>query len=295
MLEAETADPMGDPERRALSAGRASWHAITRDELETTLQLASGPWSEAVGKIEFPWLCWHVNDAWSLVQQRMVLSAGWTPVVGNDPRAGTPPLVDGAVYVDFNDGLDFPALSMLFPLEFVFLFAPRLAFWHSDLLIREPLFRELADLFRQLPDGETAAVDGRKRWYRNFVGKRGRYWELVGCTTRAASRDQYEKACGWWRRPQLHPNCMDEAQRQVRQNYTIDHGAGILVWQERYGGTVRAIPSAPLDEGHCTRIGNRRYKPQSPNDWRRDLSKDLPSNYDLKEVCARLGLTRFLV
>ncbi len=294
MLENPADFQENDQERRTLSVGRASWHAISRGEFETVRQLAGGPWKEQLDGIELPWLCWHVDEQWSLVQQRMVSAAGWTPVVGNDPRAGRPPLIDGAVYVDFNDGLGLPALSMLFPLEFVYLFSSRLAFWHSDLLIREPMFFQLAEEFRALQDGATAAVDGRKRWYRNLLGKRGRYWELIGCTTRGASRDQYKNACGWWRHQHLHPNCTTDSSKRVRQRYTIDHGAGILVWEEQHGGVVHTLPSRPLEEGHCTRIGNKRYTPLSPNDWRRDLSKDLSFNYDIREVCSRLGLTKYL-
>lgn len=281
--------------RRLYAAGKGSWEWITHEETERVRALAADSWASALSGVEYPWLCWNVHDQWCLVQQRMVRAAGWTPVVGFDPRVGAPPLVDDAILIDFNLGLNFPAMSMMFPLEFVFLFAPRLAFWHSDLLVREPLFRSLADSFKQLADGQTAATDMRTRWYRRLLGQRpGRYWELMGCTMREASHAQFENGCGWWRRPTMHPNCPDEKECAARKQYTHDHGSGILIWQQRHGGQVKPIPAKPLEEGHCTRIGNKRYQPQSPKDHRRDLSKDLSFNYDLDEVCQKLGLAHYL-
>ncbi len=281
--------------RRQFAAAKGSWHWLSNAEWARALELASGSWAEKLHGVQFPWLCWNVDSQWCLVQQRMVTAVGWTPVVGFDPRAGEPPLVEGAILVDFNRGLDFPSMSMMFPLELTFLFAPRLAFWHSDLLVRKPLFVDLASSFRTLKPGLTAAVDLRARWYRRLLGeKRGRYWELIGCTTREASRAQFETGCGWWRHTSAHVNCPNESERQARSRYTHDHGSGILIWEERHGGLVQPISAKPLDEGHCTRIGNKRYQPQSPTDHRRDLSKDLSHNYDLKEVCAALGLAEFL-
>ena len=285
-----------DPELRTYAVGKGSWHAISADEAAMVQELAAGEWAKALEGVEYPWLCWNVAEEWCLVQQRMVRSAGWTPVVGFDPRAGAPPLVDGAMLLDFNAGLEFPVLQMTIPMEWVFLFAPRLAFWHSDLLIREPLFQELAESFRKLPDGVTAAVDDRTRWFRRLRGQnRGRFWELIGCTTRGASADQFAKGCGWWRRVIYHPNCPNDGrERAARQIYSWDHGGGILVWKERHDGRVKPIPGKPLQEGHCTRCGNKKYEPQSPINARKDLSRDLVHNYDLQEVCERLGLSRFL-
>ena len=283
-----------DPEMRLFAAGSGSWLGITANELDLAKRIAEQEWAERLHGIEYPWLCWNVADEWCLVQQRLVESVGWTPIVGYDPRAGAPPLIDGAVLVDFNAVLNYPKLQMIFPVELAFLFAPRLAFWHSDLLVREPLLRQAADLFKELSDGEIAAVDDRARWYKRLRGHRGRYWELLGCTTRGASENQFAHGCGWWRRPALHPNCPSDAERQARQAYTWDHGAGILIWEERHGGKVIPIAGKPLDEGHCTSIGNKRYIRKSPLNPRRDLSSDLVANYDLGEVCKHLNLTHFL-
>lgn len=280
--------------RQQYVIGKGSWSFVTQDRVDRIKQVAREVWAPAIEGLDYPWLCWNVDEDWCLVQQRMVRSVGWTPVVGYDPRVGAPSLIEGAVQINFNEGLDLPAMSMMFPLEWVFLFAPRLAFWHSDLLIREPLLQKLADDFKRLSDGESAAVDVRAKWYRRLLGHTGRYWELIGCTTQAASRSQFECGCGWWRRPLRHINCPDGQELTKREKYYYDHGSGILIWQERCHGRVRPIAATPVEEGHCSRIGNKHYKPQSPTDHRRNLNKDLSSNYDLRDVCAGLGISRFL-
>ncbi|HHJ18559.1 MAG TPA: hypothetical protein ENJ84_01800 [Gammaproteobacteria bacterium] len=278
--------------RKLFRSARGNWDAFDFPIEDVQLHLEA--WRTALQNIERPWLCWSVNNEWSLVQQRLVQAVGWTPVVGFDPRAGRPNTVAGAVAVDFNAGFDFPALSMLFPLEFVFLFADRLAFWHSDLLVREDVLRKLAGQFAALADGEVAAVDDRGSLIARLRGHTPRFWELIGCTTRAASRDQFEKGCGWWRHIVEHPNCPPGSERKRRRRYGYDHGVGVYYWHKRYGGKVHGIPESLVEEGHCTRIKNVSYERLSPEDERRDLSQDLPHNYDLAEVCARLDLSRFL-
>ncbi len=278
-------------ERELYRAGKGNWNAFPFPA-ETVLKQAER-WRDVLAGIERPWLCWNVNEAWCLVQQRLVESVGWTPVVGFDPRAGRPEIIDSAVVLDFNEGFDFPALHMVFPLEFVFVFAPRLAFWHSDLLVRPERMQKIVAIFEGLADGEMAAVDDRGSFLSRLRGHVPRYWELIGCTTRAASRDQFERGSGWWRHIADHPNC-PENERESRKRYGYDHGVGIYYWQKQYGGRVRPIPESWVAEGHCTRIRNPHYEPQSPNDERRDLSKDLVHNYDLVEVCRRLGLDDFL-
>lgn len=283
-----------DPEKRRYAAGNGSWLAITDEEFELARRLAVSKWAVALSGVEYPWLCWSVADDWCLVQQRMVRSVGWTPVVGYDPRAPIPTLIEGSILIDFNDGLGYPALSPHFPMELVFMFAPRLAFWHSDLLIRKPLLKKVSDIFKNLKDGEMAAVDDRTRWYKRLLGSYGRYWELLGCTTNRASASQFEHGCGWWRRTIFHPNCKSDDEREARKPYTWDQGGGILIWQERFSGRVIPLPQKQFIEGHCTRIGNPNFKPQSPNDTRRDPTKDLVYNYDLEKVCYQLGLLEYL-
>lgn len=273
-------------------AAKANWGAfeLPMDDVYRHVNA----WRTALDGVEKPWLCWNVNSEWSLVQQRLVRAVGWTPVIGFDPRAGRPKTIPEAVVVDFNAGFEFPAMHMVFPLEFVFLFADRLAFWHSDLLVREKILRELADQFAALADGQISAVDDRGNYISRLRGHTPRYWELVGCTTRNASRDQFEKGCGWWRHIAEHPNCPRGQEQERRRRFGYDHGVGIYYWSKYYGGKVEKIPESLVAEGHCTRIKNTNYERQSPEDERRDLSKDLPHNYDLTEVCTQLGLSQFL-
>ncbi|MBK1704671.1 hypothetical protein CKO40_09015 [Halochromatium glycolicum] len=284
-----------DPDQRRYAAGNGSWLAITPEEFEAITAQAKTAWRSALEGIAYPWLCWSVASDWCLVQQRLVRSVGWTPIVGYDPRADVPPIIDGAILMNFNKEIGFPKLTPMVPMELTYLFAPRLAFWHSDLLVREPLLRKIAELFKALSDGEMAAVDDRQRWHQRIRGNRGRYWELLGCTTRGASQSNFAHGCGWWRRSYLHPNCQTEEERNLRRRrYTWDHGAGILAWQELHNGKLRPLRAKPLQEGHCTKISNKRYIKQSPNNAKKDLTKDLVFNYDLNEVCIKLGLAKFL-
>jgi len=107
-----------------------------------------------------------------------VKHVGWTPVLGFDPRIGPRPVEPGFVLIDFNANFGLPLMLPHFPLEFMFLWADRLAFWHSDLLCRLPVMEGLARRFEALEDGQTTAVleRGGRRNYFNF--KRHRFWEL---------------------------------------------------------------------------------------------------------------------
>jgi hypothetical protein len=271
-------------------AGKANWDAFSFSMQD--VERAAGEWSAELAGIERPWLCWNVDSDWCLVQQQLVKFAGWTPVVGFDPRAGQPKLIPGSVLIDFNRGFDFPALHMVFPLEFVFLFCDRLAFWHSDLLVDPVVLRDLADSFVLLKDGQTAAVDSRKTFLRRLKGEKARYWELIGCTTRQASDEQFQRGSGWWRHIEKHPNCpAGSIERWRRKKYNYDHGGGILYWERHYSGRVVRIKKELVEEGHCTGIGKPEYRRVSPIDERRDLSKELRLNYELYDVCRRLGIT----
>lgn len=255
---------------------------------------AAAEWKEALKGVERPWLCWNVSHRWCLLQQRLVQEVGWTPVVGYDPRSGPPPVVPGGVLIDFNRTLQFPVLFFMFPLEFAFLFAPRLAFWHADLLCTMKNMQKLAGIYDSLKDGEMAAVvdKGGRRYMFSF--KRHRFWELAGCTTAAASRDQFEKGAGWWRSFNCHPNCPDAAERAVRDTYHWDFGYGVMYWKRRYGGKAIAIASHPLQEGHCTSISKPDYKRVGPEGDTRNMGAEIDLNYNIEEVAARLGIAHLL-
>src|SRR5437870_12049476 len=119
---------------RSTSIGHGNWEAynLPLDRIYSAAQ----EWAGALEGVVRPWLCWNVSPRWCLLQQKLVQQAGWTPVVGFDPRSGPPPLSSDAILIDFNRTFDFPVMFYMFPLEFAYLFAPRLAFWHADLLCR---------------------------------------------------------------------------------------------------------------------------------------------------------------
>jgi hypothetical protein len=273
------------------AAGVGNWRRFEQAGLSLPLvaDAASG-WKAALGAAERPWLCWNVDPDWCHEQQRQVLAAGWTPVVGFDPRVGPPPVLNGAVLIDFNAQLGLPVMWPHFPLEFVHWWAPRLAFWHSDLLLRPEKMRSLAETFDRLPDGWMMAVRPRFSWREALAG-RLRYWELVGCTTAGASDAAFHEGCGWWMGWPYHVMTADrERERERRKRYYWDHGAGIRYWRNHRHGKVRLIPESYVAEGHFTRIGKPDYQRASPDNFQRDLSKDLPLNFSLGEAKRKLGI-----
>lgn len=273
--------------------GTGDWEADTIP-LEKIFEAAE-EWRRIVGAIDRPWLVWHVSDRWSWVQQLLILHVGWTPVVGRDPAAPIPTLAPGSVFVDFNARFGFSKMWLHFVIEFSWLFCKdRLAFWHADLLCRLSTMERLAEIFESLRPGELAAVKetgGIRNWLR---WKRHRYWELVGCQTNEASRSHWETGTGWWRHFAFHPNCPDAAERERRRSYYWDHGTGIMYWKRRYGGRVRDIPLKLVAEGHCTSIGNPRYRFTWGSPARKDLTVDLDANYQIETVCRRLGIESLL-
>lgn len=254
---------------------------------------AAEAWRAAVAGVERPWLCWHVNDRWTRIQSRLVREVGWTPVIGYDPRFDPPSPTHDAVVVDFNLDFGFPLMYMHFPLEFAYLWSPRLAFWHSDLLCRPDVMRDLANTFAGLPDGRMAAVrdlGGRRNWL-NF--RKHRYWELVGCTTAGASESQYRHGAGWWQHFECHPNCPSPQERIRRGKCYYDHGTGIMYWQRRCGGKVTLLDRKRVEEGHCTSINFQNYQRLAPVN-RKLLGAELDLNFDLEQVARRLGVEQFL-
>ena len=246
-------------------------------------------WRAAVAGVDRPWLCWNVNDDWCVFQQKLVLSVGWTPIVGWDPNCGVgaPPLMHGAIAVDFNEGLGYEALWPHFPLEFAFMWTERLAFWHADLLVRIDKLKKYANLFAQLKDGEMAAVPSRGG-VRNMLRRRThRYWELLGCMTRGASESQFKLGCGWWRNFYRHPQTPPEEADQ-RSKYYYDSGVGIMYWKRRYAGKVLDISERTLREGHFTKVGNANYV------HRGNKGQELAENFDISDAAKRLGLESFL-
>jgi hypothetical protein len=275
-------------------AGTGNWKFFT-SALQDSIFQAARVWKNRLAGIEKPWLCWNVSGRWSYLQQRLVQAVGWIPVVGFDPRVGPPPLAEGSILIDFNQTLNLPLLWPHVPLEFAFLFADRLAFWHADLLCRLPVMERLARQFENLKDGQMAAVLDRGGLRNRLNFKAHRYWELCGCTTRSASENQYYNGSGWWRNFQLHPKCVSEQERERRQGYDYDSGVGILYWQRNYNGSVVPIHEE-VREGHCSEIGNKNYQ-KLPHHYEptRNLGAEIDLNYSIEEVAARLGVAHLLV
>ena len=277
--------------------GQGQWPAFRalNIDLEELTNIAM-EWGRQLESIDRPWLCWNVNDDWCFVQQRLVTEAGWTPVVGFDPRVGPPSrLLPDSIVFDFNKNLRLPILYPHFPLEFAFLFCERIAFWHSDLLIRRTQIPGLKNLFEALTDGQTAAtwVDPGLRY--KFTQRHKRYWELIGCTTRGASRDQFEKGCGWWMAYWAHPN--QQNGRRIKGRYYWDHGAGIYYWHKHAQGDVVVILGKDYEEGHFTKIGNKAYVRTlelGGTDVRRKMSEELVRHFALRDACAKLDLEDML-
>jgi hypothetical protein len=255
---------------------------------------AAAEWRIALAGIERPWLCWNVSDRWCTLQQRLINEVGWTPVIGFDPRCGPPKTVlPGSVVIDFNAHFGLEIMWPHFPLEFAFLYSDRLAFWHADLLCRLEVMHKLKDIFNNLSDGSMAAVPdlGSRRHFYRF--RHHRYWELVGCTTRGASKSQFELGSGWWRCFNLHPSCTDDRERRRRDAYYYDSGVGIMYWKRRLGGKVIDIPGKWVAEGHCTSISKKDYRQVKPG-GPRNLSAEIDLNFDIEEVAKQLGIRQFL-
>lgn len=273
--------------------GTGNWKAYTLP-LDPIFSAAE-QWKRRLIGIQKPWLCWNVSARWCLLQQKLVRHAGWTPLVGFDPRVGPPPLIPEAILIDFNEPFQFPVMWPHFPLEFAFLFTPRLAFWHADLLCRLPVLEKLAALFSSLEPGRMAAVldKGGRRNYLNF--KSHRYWELCGCTTREASENQFYNGTGWWRCFDQHPKCVAPEERAWRRTYSYDSGVGILYWRNNYRGAITDINIHLVKEGHCSEIGAKNYvsAPSHVTAWR-NLATELESNYSLDQVAKNLGIAHLL-
>lgn len=274
--------------------GTGHWEAVREKNLsiDDLLGIARG-WGRQIGDIQRPWLCWNVDPAWCLVQQKLVVEAGWTPVVGGDPRAARPALLKESIFIDFNKELQLPTMWLHFPMEFIFAMAPRMAFWHADLLLRREKMEKLARSFADMPDGEAAAVRPRQGRLAFLSPRQLRYWEVIGCNTRAASKSQFDQGAGWWMNFWDHPSTPPAA-REARSRYYYDSGSGVRCWHKKLGGHMHLIDEAYIEEGHCTRIGRKDYKEASPNNFTRNLTKELSLNNELTEVCGRLGIADLL-
>lgn len=281
-----------DSEKVRMYAGIGNWGGFNASPFTYhDILTVSKDWATALARVERPWLCWNVDPDWCLLQQRMVLEVGWTPVVGYDPRVGPPPVLPGAVLIDFNADFQFGTMYPHFPLDYAFAYADRLAFWHADLLMPIQQLKAYASRFEGLSDGQMIAVEPRfSVRHRILDANSMRYWELLGCTTRGASRSNFDEGCGWWQSFYLHPNCPSLQEFKKRSVLYWDCGVGIRYWHKQLGGHLVAIPEYEIAAGHFTRMRRKNYIAASVDNWSRDLSKELSVNFPLRSVCKEFGL-----
>ncbi len=278
-------------ERAQFLFGRGGWPAFHRIDYDIeNLFKAAEQWQKDLEGLDKAWLVWNAHDDWCVVQQKMIERAGWTPLVGCDPRIGKPSsLSKNAIFYDFNKTLQLPFLHPIFVLEFVFLFIDKLAFWHSDLLLPDEKMLKLAQTFDQLQDGQTCAV---KHWHRKrFWRKPQRAWELVGCTTRSASKHQFEVGAGWWSNIHAHINCQSEAEAMFRkEKVNWDHGAGIKYWKDKYKGDLKYIPLEYVEKGHFSPTSHPNLFVRKKHDIGRNLQEQLDSQSGVELACEKVGI-----
>lgn len=271
-------------------AGTGNWHAFNLPFDKVIA--AADEWKSIVKGHPKLWLCWNVNDSWCLLQQKLAKEAGWTPVVGWDPMCGVgrPPVAPGALCIDFNATFGMPSLFMHVPLELAFLWIEdKLAFWHSDLLLPRSEMKYLSDLFGRLEGKEMAAVFSYGGIQNVFRLATHRYWELCGCTTRAASKDQFDKGSGWWKNIAFHPNAPQDREEQHRRKSLIpEHGIAIRYWEKRYGGTVRKISERKISRGHFSVTTTKPYKIAATK------AEEMNINFDLTEIACDFGIDDLL-
>jgi hypothetical protein len=276
-----------DVARSEGDGGTGNWRALRRsvDDLHN----AASSWKAQVGGRDKLWLCWNVNEDWCFLQQRLALEVGWTPVVGWDPNSSSGPptrIAPGAVVIDFNALLRFPVLFPHVAIDLAHLWADRLAFWHSDMLLSRRKMQHAAIMFGALEDGELAAVLSLGG-LRNLLRPRAwRYWEVLGCTTKGASAAMFDTGSGWWRHWALHHvNTPDsEALRAKRATYHQDHGGGVLWWKNHHGGHVRRIAERFVTEGHFSITSKKDYV-KAPS-----KSEEMAINFDLQTIARRFEI-----
>jgi hypothetical protein len=249
---------------------------------------AAEEWKKRIEGVSHPWLCWNVHPDWCVVQQKLILAIGWTPVIGWDPSLcrAAPPLLPNSIAIDFNERLQLLAMWPHFPMEFAFLWTDKLAFWHADLLMGVEKLQKYAQMFDCVKDGEMSAVLSRGGLKNRFKFRSHRYWEVLGCTTREASKSQFDNGCGWWRHIESHPNCRDEDELRRRRKYYYDHGVGIMYWKNRYNGKIIDINHKDIADGHFSMAESKKYIAA------KSKTEELEKNCDLSSILTRFGIDR---
>lgn len=284
-------------ENLRFTTGKANWKGFQLPLADIVGEAKS--WASICAGHDKLWLCWNVDPEWCIVQQKLAKDMGWTPLVGGDPRAAMPRLLDGSLYINFNKTFKLPMLHMVFAIEFAFLYAPsKLAFWHSDLLVRPEKLKKWAEMMDTLNPGDMFVTVPGRGMKQKLLGQQQRYWELLACTTKEASAHQFAHAAGWMANIMYHPMTPQSPKEKVaRAKQYYDHGAGIRYWADHYkpaDSRLLTVDESELDEGHFSRIRAKSYKSASPNNARRDLTSELARNFDLSVEATKLGLKGYL-
>ncbi len=275
-------------------AGAGNWMYTPPDAVDAISDAAIG-WKAALSGVQLPWLCWCTDDDWCYTQQELVQSVGWTPVVGGDGSVTNPRIHKDGIFIDFNRPFGTAKMRPHFPLAFHHLFADRLAFWHSDLLPDRSVLERIAKQFRSLPEGKLSAVL-QKRSLKRLVGSIltrtpsfSRIFELIGCSTAAASRSQFEEGYGWWRHQEFNPNA---TRQTIAQKMHWEFGVGTYQWMRKHPGSFEPV-DIDMEPYHYTQIGNpayKRVKDQKLSVSDRDKAQELRLNFDLAEIRQQIGL-----
>jgi hypothetical protein len=268
-------------------AGQGDWEACPFTP--TQLLDAAKEWRSQVRGLQSGWLCWNVDADWCFAQQLLVESVGWVPIVGFDPRIGPPNrLTPNALVIDFNRQLKLPIHYPHIPIELAFAWIPKLAFWHADFLANPVQLACFAEQFLKLHNAQIAAVPTRTL-KTLATPKQERFWELLGCTTAAASLDQWENGCGWWMNFWKHPNY---AGGRRSEGFSWDHGGGIRYWEFFCKGRIKEIPLRKIESGHFSVINNPNYVRSTSETahYHRNLGQELSRNYALDKSAKSMGI-----
>ena len=122
-------------------------------------------------------------------------------------------------------------------------------------------------------------MSGWKGFKKPFINH---YGELIGCTTKKASQDQFDKGCGWWRHIECHPN----SKFHSLKNVYYEHGTGIYVWKKKFKGVVKTL-KVNEDDGHAT-VYRKNISRESSK------VEEMKKNFDLHSMCKKLKIDDLL-
>jgi hypothetical protein len=73
-----------------------------------------------------------------------------------------------------------------------------------------------------------------------------RIFEVLGCTTREASRQQFKEGLGYWRHVEKHPN-----NTRYKDGYPHwEHSVGVSLWAKKHPERLK-LPGVDIKTGHA--------------------------------------------